>query len=1678
MTDIVDLAFRVNSLELAEADRRLNDLDGSSRRATGGVAGFTSAMKLIGGLAAAAGLGVLIKDTVAYGDALAEVSTLVDTATFDIEGLSEAALDMSREFGSMPIDNVNGFYQAISAGADTADKAIAAMNAANILAVAGVTDIGTAVDGLTSIMNAYNGEAGTFAEISDAMFVAVKLGKTTIGELSASIGGLAPIASQAGVSLEEVLAATAALTAGGVTTSIAMTGLKGIISAIIKPSSEAAAAAERMGLDFSSTALETLGLQGFLETLTTATKGSKDEMALLFGGVEALGPVMALTGGAADKFGEALDAMETKAGAARVAFEKMTDTAGFQSDRIFASIAAGFIAIGDSIVNSAVPGLETFADAIPSVFDVLEAAITTVSDVWDYFSQQLILSDAWPYEAINNVADGFGAIGEAIALIGPYMGEIVGGLALVAAAKLGILAIGAAFAVLTSPITATVIALGGIILVLVKIIENWDSFKDYWDRLWADMAFAVEGTFSFIENFSWDKFTTGVKTAFDEAGLAINNLSIQAPETLSRNFETATTSVLAGTKVITTIYAEGLDDIRANATANALEDMRLNKIWEQEKQDELVSSNALIAKINADAAQLSKDALDRAKAEELAIVAAHIDAIAKEMEGVYQASDLMNISVTEGAQAAREAELAYQGWTPEMAKARAEMEAATKAQGELSDALTDSFANADSWKDVFTNFGQWLEDWLRDLIARFAAQKIMLYFGSDINAVMSGIEAVISGNGAGSLTSALSGIGGKIAGVLGGGSAASAGTGSLAAAQASTTAIQGGGAAAAANPLGAMVATIAAVLGATYALGEEFGRLVGAADEAKAGFGALVAGLPGAVVGAAIGGSWEQISTGVRLAFSGGELAADAFDYFEKEKSLFRGTASSIVYSELDEGISEGIYESFENIRANTVATLTAFGVESGDALVTSVFDSMGEVLVRNEQEFGALLLTTTDSIYKDAFEEMNPRVAQYIQDHATILEDGSTSYTEAAINLAASTFTVAGAVDLLNLTFPSTSEYVSLFSQSLIDASGGIEEFTTKVNAYYELFFTEEEKRINVLEIAQGQVGLMNEAVEAAGFGSVTTMEGFRELVESLNLNDVEAAALFNTLMETAPAFALVATEAANADAQWKLLNDTMILLGFTFESGTPKAEAMRLAIEELDGGMDTFSQSIQTYMEVVYSADELSAISAAQAGQNAIDISAAMGLTGDAVIDTKEELKALGDAIAAELTPATVGGINILGELSGSVGVLEGAGVTAEEAIGSLAPSLQGGFELISGSADQTAELMSVAAASMVVAADAMSIATGGAGVDIEILAAALDILAIETLGSLENAVVDATVVTDIFITGTGNATQSVSTLDLAILAADGTMVNFEGAIANADGTVTLLDGKIVALDEKIVSLDGAVINADGSLTALDGTVSNLDGVVVAADGSVTSLDGAIFDLDGTIVSADGSVISLAGAVIDADANIRTLDGTVVDLTGVIGGLDTVAGSADTAVGGLDGSVSGLAGSASTADGNVDGLTGAVGSLGSKASSVVGDLLKEIGSLKSAANSVSKAIGGPNIVDGEFTFDAAGSFATGLDYVPRDGFIAELHRGEMVVPANDAKFLRGTGAGSNGNAAQLDRIAVLLEETRSDNAQLANVNVQIMNDIAVSNRVSADTLKEVKRVNDRILRKTGEAA
>lgn len=365
-----------------EAENALNGVGRSARRSDKSVLSFNKSLLITAGFAAfAAGMAASTRASIQFKDALAEVSTLLDDTPGQLDQISAAALRQAVTFGSMPVEQTKAFYQIISAGAADATEATITLTAANKLAVGGVTTVTVAADGLTSILNAYGVEAGTATNVSDALFVAMRAGKTDIEQLSRNIGNVAPLASTAGVALGDLLAATAALTKGGVKTSVAMQGIRAIIAAIIKPSSEAATEAKRLEIAFNATVteaeridfsfnaagLKAKGFAVFLDELKTVTGGNVASIAKLFGGVEALSPVLDLTGKAAKSFADILSDMLRKAGETEKAFTKMSKSPGFQIKRTLALIAVIAIRAGDKLSSVLAPALELVVDNIEDI---------------------------------------------------------------------------------------------------------------------------------------------------------------------------------------------------------------------------------------------------------------------------------------------------------------------------------------------------------------------------------------------------------------------------------------------------------------------------------------------------------------------------------------------------------------------------------------------------------------------------------------------------------------------------------------------------------------------------------------------------------------------------------------------------------------------------------------------------------------------------------------------------------------------------------------------------------------------------------------------------------------------------------------------------------------------------------------------------------------------------------------------------------------------------------------------------------------------------------------------------------------------------------------------------------------------------------------------------------------
>ncbi|RLD64257.1 MAG: phage tail tape measure protein, partial [Bacteroidetes bacterium] len=147
-------------------------------------------------------------DYAKFETAMGEVSTLVDTSIVDMDSLGKQVLDLSATYGAFPVDTAKALYTTISAGFTDVADANTILHASNKLAIGGVTDVNNALDGLTSTLNAWGLSSKESTNVSDAMFVAMKAGKLTVGELSANIGNVSAIASQAGVSYRELLSAT------------------------------------------------------------------------------------------------------------------------------------------------------------------------------------------------------------------------------------------------------------------------------------------------------------------------------------------------------------------------------------------------------------------------------------------------------------------------------------------------------------------------------------------------------------------------------------------------------------------------------------------------------------------------------------------------------------------------------------------------------------------------------------------------------------------------------------------------------------------------------------------------------------------------------------------------------------------------------------------------------------------------------------------------------------------------------------------------------------------------------------------------------------------------------------------------------------------------------------------------------------------------------------------------------------------------------------------------------------------------------------------------------------------------------------------------------------------------------------------------------------------------------
>jgi TP901 family phage tail tape measure protein len=415
--------------------------------------------------AVTAAIGVTTYQAENFDDKMRNVYTLVDETTVSLGKLGDETLRVANALKDTPADTATALYQVISAGVDDMNEALQVTEQSGKLAKGGLSSTIESVDLLTTAMNAYGKSADDVTVISDQFMTTVKEGKTTIAELAASFGRVAPLAYQAGLGMDELNAATAALTKNGIATAEAHTYIRAILTQLIKPSSEASKLAEKLGIDFSIQALRSKGLAGFLKDLEEKTGGNVEIMGQLFNRVEALNGVLALSGEKLNEYNKILGNVQNSLGATETAFKKQIQPL----TTLFTNIKNFSLEIGTRVL----PVLNALVSPLNKLFELWQGLNPLIKDTIIYIG--ILAAVLAPFRYILMFLGVFG--GHLIGLVPKLLAGIAWLLPwLIRAVPWLLKLLG-----LTNPIVWVVMAIIGVIQALRhNLFGLTDAIKEAW----------------------------------------------------------------------------------------------------------------------------------------------------------------------------------------------------------------------------------------------------------------------------------------------------------------------------------------------------------------------------------------------------------------------------------------------------------------------------------------------------------------------------------------------------------------------------------------------------------------------------------------------------------------------------------------------------------------------------------------------------------------------------------------------------------------------------------------------------------------------------------------------------------------------------------------------------------------------------------------------------------------------------------------------------------------------------------------------------------------------------------------------------------------------------------------------------------------------------------------------
>ena len=517
----------------------------------GKVEGVGKKLMPVSGVAAATGT-ALTKMAWDFEDGMAKVSTIADTTEVPISDLEKQIKQLSDSTGVEAGEIAENVYNAISAGQKTGD-AVNFVSKATDLARAGFAETGDALDVLSTIMNAYGLEASEVDKVSNDLIMTQNLGKTTVAELSSSMGKVIPTAKSTGVNLDELCGAYAVMTSNGVATAETTTYLNSMLNELGKQGSTAAnafaAGTEHIkegGLTMAEAMEQGWSLSDVLSVLDEQAAASGTSINNMFSSAEA-GKAANILWDNAEKFNGAVEEIQGSTTATSDALGNL-ETSGHKTEVAINQIKNAGLEFGQTISAMLAPALQKLAEYIRNAKEKLDGmddgqkqAIVTIGLIVAAIGPALVIVGK-VITAVGTITTGVGSLvgfvgGTVVPLItGTIMPALSGLWALITGAIMTALsglralitgtvmpALSGLWALmLANPISIVIAAIAAIVAAFVLLWNKCEGFRNFWINLFSSVkSTVVDAKNNVLSTF--DGIKNGISSRIEGAKNSVHN---------------------------------------------------------------------------------------------------------------------------------------------------------------------------------------------------------------------------------------------------------------------------------------------------------------------------------------------------------------------------------------------------------------------------------------------------------------------------------------------------------------------------------------------------------------------------------------------------------------------------------------------------------------------------------------------------------------------------------------------------------------------------------------------------------------------------------------------------------------------------------------------------------------------------------------------------------------------------------------------------------------------------------------------------------------------------------------------------------------------------------------------------------------------------------------------------